>query len=99
MGGFIKIQFSDIELVERMQGSYIKMHTRVGAFLLPGSLAAFIEKLPDNLFVRVSDGLILPVAEVSRINNKEYEFKGRKFKLTFRFAAAARKEIENRVEA
>jgi DNA-binding LytR/AlgR family response regulator len=96
---FHKIVFSDVELVELMQGSYVKLHSKSGRFLLPGSISGFMEKLPPDLFIRISDGLIVPVRESQNVKDKVYEYKDKKYKLTFRFAAAAKQEIEDWVEA
>lgn len=94
-GRYHKILFREIELVERMLGSYIRLYTKQFAYLLPGSLAGMMDRLPEDRFIRVSDGLIIPVEEVEKIVSDEYEFKGKIHKLTFRFAAAARREMEN----
>lgn len=94
-GRYHKILFSEIELVERMLGSYIRLHTKQTPYLLPGSLAGMMDRLPEDRFIRVSDGLIVPAAEMPKINGDEYEFKGKKHRLTFRFAASARREMES----
>ncbi len=93
-GRYHKILFEDIELVERMLGSYIRLHTKQDMFLLAGSLSGYMDRLPPTEFIRVSDGLIVPAAEMQKIRGDEYEYKGKIFKLTFRFAASARREME-----
>ena len=98
-GRYHKVFFADIELVERMLGSYIRMDSKHGCFLLPGSLASFMLRLPEDRFIRISDGLIIPTTELPRVNGDEFEHRNKKHKLTFRFAAAARKEMENWIEA
>lgn len=94
-GHYHKILFSDIELVESMKGNYVKLHSKRETLLIPGWLASMMDKLPPDKFIRVSDGLIVPVSEISKIKEDEYEFRGKVFKLTFRFASGARKEMEN----
>lgn len=98
-GRYHRIFLADIELVERMLGSYIRMDSKHGCFLLPGSLASFMQRLSEDQFIRISDCLIIPIAELQRVNGDEFEFKNKKHKLTFRFAALARREMENWIEA
>lgn len=90
-----RIFFSDIELIERMKLSYIRIYTRYTSLLISGSLPAILEKLPKGRFIRVSDTLILPVEHLKQIKDKTYAFRGREIALTFRFANGARKEMES----
>ncbi len=94
-GEYHKINFSEIELVESMKGNYVKLHTSQEAFLIPGWIAGMMDKLPADRFVRISDGLIVPVSEVPMVKEDEYVYKGKIFKLTFRFSATARREMYN----
>ena len=93
-GRFHKIAFSDIDLIERMRGSYVQFHLKYGNWLIAGHLTGWIQKLPEDKFIRISDTLIVPASELSKITNNEYVFKGRRIKLTYRFAIAARREME-----
>jgi DNA-binding LytR/AlgR family response regulator len=77
-----------------MQGSYVQFHLKYGNRLIPGHLNGWIQKLPEDTFIRISDTLIVPASELSKIQNNEYVFKGRSIKLTYRFAIAARREME-----
>ncbi len=81
-------------MIERMQGSYVQFYLNYGTPLMPGTLPGWIEKLPKDEFIRISDTLILPAQEVKKISGDQYEFKGRKIQLTFRFASGARNEID-----
>ncbi|MES2329934.1 MAG: hypothetical protein V4539_10050 [Bacteroidota bacterium] len=89
-----KIHFKDFELVELVKGKSIKLHTVVGSFILPGPISVMMDRLPEDLFIRISDGLIIPASEFPKVSGNEYEWKGKLFKLTRRFAAAERREME-----
>lgn len=91
-GRFHRIFFSDIELIERLKMSYIKIYTRYTSLLISGSLPSIMEKLPEGRFIRVSDTLILPLEQVKQITDKTYTFRGREIGLTFRFARVQEKK-------
>lgn len=46
----------------------------------------------------MSDSLILPLAADREINGDRYTYRGRVIELTYRFAAGARKEIEQHTD-
>jgi DNA-binding LytR/AlgR family response regulator len=94
-GRFHKTMFSDIEMIERMEKNYAKFFLVNDEQFLPGSLPGWLAKLPNDRFIRVSDNLIVPAEEAFKIGSDEYVYKGRKIKLTFRFANAARNEMEH----
>lgn len=93
-GRFHRTKFSDIELIERLEKNYTRFFLSYGPQFLPGTLPLWLSKLPEDRFIRVSDNLIVPVEEVSKITGEEYIHKGRPIMLTFRFANAARNEME-----
>jgi DNA-binding LytR/AlgR family response regulator len=94
-GRFHKTLFSDIEMIERKEGSYVQFHLKYGSWLLPGTIPSWLTKLPVDHFIRVSDQLILPLREAVTILGNQYKFKGRTIQLSFRFAAGARNENAN----
>ncbi|MES2328200.1 MAG: hypothetical protein V4539_01270 [Bacteroidota bacterium] len=93
-GRFHKTLFSDIDMIERMEKAYVQFHLKYADPLIPGSIPGWIQKLPADRFIRVSDTLILPVETAKTIQTDKYEFKGRPIQLTYRFAAGARKEMK-----
>lgn len=93
-GRFHRVFFEHIELVERLQMSYVKIWTRYTFFLVSGTLTRLLTQLPQGRFIRVSDTLILPLQQARTIDGDTYVFRGRSIPLTFRFAASARKEME-----
>lgn len=92
-GRYHRIFFKDIELIERMRMSYVRIYTTDTVYLVSGTLTGWIQRLPADKFVRVSDTLVLPIEEVKKINGSEYDYKGRIITLTFRFAKQAKKEM------
>lgn len=94
-GRFHKTLFSDIEMIERKEGSYVHFYLTYGSWLIPGSIPGWLKQLPADRFIRVSDQLILPARKAKEITGDEYGYKGRKIQLTFRFAAGARNEFQN----
>ncbi len=93
-GRFHKIPFDDICLVEKKEKNYVKFYFKDSAQLMPGTLTAWLQKLPKGKFIRVSDTLVLPAEEMQKIKGDEYAYKGRTIKLTFRFATGARNETD-----
>lgn len=93
-----RVFFNDIEMIERLRMSYVKLVTRYTTMILNGSLAGWLRLLPENEFVRVSDTLVLPVREESRIHDDEYEHRGRRIRLTYRFRANDRKLAEKHTD-
>ncbi len=94
-GRFHKTLLSDIEMIERKEGSYVRFYLKYGTWLLPGSIPGWLKKLPEESFVRVSDQLIVPASALSCITGDQYDYKGRSIPLTFRFAAGARNVLQN----
>lgn len=80
-----KIKFDAIELVERLMGSYVRLHTTTTKFLLPGSLASFEDRLPQDRFSRISDGLIVPEHKAHNQINNTYQYNNKQYPLTYRF--------------
>lgn len=93
-GRFHRLFFEDIEMLERMEMSYVKIWTRYTTMLVGGTLNQLLEQLPQGRFIRVSDTLILPLQQAIAIEDDSYTFRGRVIPLTYRFAASARKEME-----
>lgn len=91
---FHKTMFSDIEMIERKEGNYVRVFMEYGSWLLPGTLPGWLAKLPEDKFRRVSDTLILPVLEAAGITTDEYTHRGRTIQLTYRFANTTN-EIEH----
>lgn len=91
---FHRVFFENIELIERLEMSYLKIWTRFTSFMISSTLNELLRQLPEHKFIRVSDTLILPVSQVNKIEGDSYVFRGRSIPLTFRFAAGARKEME-----
>lgn len=94
-GRFHKTLFRDIDMIERREKGYVQFHLKYGSPLLPGSIPGWMQKLPGEKFIRVSDTLILPAETAKTIQSDKYEFNGRPIQLTYRFAASAKKEMEN----
>jgi DNA-binding LytR/AlgR family response regulator len=92
---FHKTMFSDIEMIERKEGSYLRFFMNYGSWLLPGTLPGWLAKLPEDKFIRVSDTLILPIEQAVTVTSDAYEYRGRSIPLTFRFANSARNEMEH----
>ncbi|MEO8174861.1 MAG: hypothetical protein ABI581_17315 [Sediminibacterium sp.] len=92
-GRFHKTMFSDVEMIERMEKNYCRFFLSYADPFLPGTLPGWIAKLPEDKFRRVSDTMILPVAEANTITKDEYVHRSRVIQLTYRFANAT-KEIE-----
>ncbi|MES2373442.1 MAG: LytTR family transcriptional regulator DNA-binding domain-containing protein [Bacteroidota bacterium] len=93
-GQFHKLCFLDIVMIERMQMNYVKIWAHHVSMLVPGTLTQWLSKLPQGQFIRVSDTLVLPLKAAMEISSDEYVFRGRNIQLTYRFASAARKEME-----
>lgn len=91
-GRYHRISFGDIELVERLQGNYVKMHTRVGVFLLPGTLSAMEERLPAEDFERVSGSLMLPKTAAQSLDGEVFVYKGKEYRVNVRKAAVEQEE-------
>ncbi len=88
-----KIEFDKIEIIERKTG-YVLICTTGANFLVAGTLQQMLERLPNDRFIRVADTLILPAREAPKVTGDTYCFRGREIALTFRFAKAARLEME-----
>jgi DNA-binding LytR/AlgR family response regulator len=89
-----KVPFASIDMVERHEKGYVTLHTTPAKYMLYGSLQHWLNKLPQDKFIRISDQLILPSYIARLVNSNEYTYKGRKIELTFRFAEKARKELK-----
>lgn len=87
-----KIMFEDILAIEKKDGMYSMIHTQVGNLMVLSRLESWLEQLPPDGFVRVADGLILPVAESKKVVGDVYHFKGRDIKLSFKFLKPRRRE-------
>ncbi|MES2373447.1 MAG: hypothetical protein V4557_12755 [Bacteroidota bacterium] len=87
-----KLMFEEIEMIERKDTMYLMFHTRVGNFLVLGSMENWLKRLPSELFQRVADGLVLPIAEVPNIAGDLYFFKGREINLSFRFSRKVKRD-------
>jgi len=94
-GRFHKTMFRDIEMIERLEKNYTRFFFSYGTQYIPGTLPGWLSKLPSDRFTRVSDNLIIPTEESFKITGDEYEYKGRKMPLTFRFANVARNERDH----
>ncbi len=93
-GRFHRVFFEHLEMIERMQMGYVKIWTRFTFFLVSTTLNQLLRQVPEGRFIRVSDTLILPLSEARTIEGDSYTYRGREILLTFRFAAAARKEMQ-----
>jgi hypothetical protein len=89
---FRKVNFTDIELVEKKDGMYVLICTVEGNFLMLGGIRSWLERLPKDRFVRIADDLIVPKDQEHKVNIDTYEFKGRQIALTFRFLTPDRSE-------
>lgn len=74
----LKVMFDDIEYVEGLE-DYVKIHIKnQKAILTLATLKTFIEKLPNEKFVRIHRSYVIPVDEVVSVYNKKVLLKSRK---------------------
>jgi hypothetical protein len=80
-------------MIEKREKNYMQFHLSYENPLIAGSPGYWLQKLPKDQFVRISDTLIVPVSELPKIRGNEYIYRGRKIPLSFRFAAGSGDEM------
>lgn len=82
-----KINLSDIELIEKVDSSYIRIYLTEKTWLVNDTLADMLGKLPEGEFKRISDEIIVPVAadERRQLSGDRFVFRDKEYLLTQRF--------------
>ncbi|MEX0273704.1 MAG: LytR/AlgR family response regulator transcription factor [Flavobacteriaceae bacterium] len=71
----IKVVVKDIKWVEGL-GDYIKIDTLTDSILVLSTMKSFIEKLPEEKFLRVHKSYIINLDRVQRFNSSQVEIHG-----------------------
>jgi hypothetical protein len=90
---YCKVFFEAIELAECLRGNYIRLHTTGGSYMVVGTLTAFMNRLPQTLFRRISDKLIIPAKDRHKIKGNVFFYKGRAIELTNRHLQYRQKQL------
>lgn len=91
---YYKLFFEEIELIECKAGNCIVVYTVKKKYMLFGfSLNAFMNRLPENLFIRISDQLIIPKRDSCKIKGDIFFYNGGEKKMTFKQAGRSNLKI------
>lgn len=69
------ISCNDILLAKRHSQNQLRLCTREKDWIVNSSLAALLEKLPEDRFIRISDQLVIPAKRKALITEKGYPFR------------------------
>ena len=88
-----KIFFETIELAESLSGNYIRLHTTSGNYMVVGTLNGFMNRLPQALFRRISDKLIIPEKETGSVKGNVFFYKGKEMILTHKHTRRYQRKV------
>jgi DNA-binding LytR/AlgR family response regulator len=81
----MKINLKDIDLIEALD-DYIKIHIKPYPVLTLMTLKGVLEKLPENLFVRIHRSYIIPLHKVEKFSKNKVQVVGKEIPIGSSYA-------------
>jgi DNA-binding LytR/AlgR family response regulator len=81
----MKINLKDIDLIEALD-DYIKIHIKPYPVLTLMTLKGVLEKLPENLFVRIHRSYIIPLHKVEKFSKNKVQVAGKEIPIGSSYA-------------